>query len=590
MAKPLITRDMTLPEVLTRFPQCREVFDRYGLRGCGGPKGPPERLAYFASMHQVDEGTLLAELNEVARRGDGGGGPLEYREELADVLHRRFFKAGIVTILTVGALWGAITLAMIAAQRSFFQYPFRFTLAHAHAQIFGWVGFFVMGFAYAAFPRFKYTRLWRPDLANLSFWLMAGGIIAQVVAEVLEKTGPILALGIAAGLVQSAAITIFVMVILRTLRQSTQPAEVHDRYIVASLVYFWIQGLFNPVFFWLVGTANTPELFLRRIATWDVPYRDIQLLGFATLMIFGVSQRFLPHAYGLKRGSVRASAALFWVFNAALWLEVIGFVLFRLTHHLAFAGALSVASLAFAGTAFGMTVHLGLWGRPRESDRSLKFARAAYAWLLAATVMLLVMPIYNRAVGQAFSHAFFGAYRHALTVGFVSMMILGVAAKVGPTLAGRDIHKRDALWPTFVLLNLGNTMRIAFQILTDVAGPWAYTAMGVSGFIEVCALSYWAVDLWRALAPKPERPVSAPADSDGEFALTPQTRVAEVLRAVPGSMAILTYFGFTELQNPFLRNTVARVTTLEQACRHKSVDVEKVLAALRQGRGVRGEG
>ena len=37
--------------------------------------------------------------------------------------------------------------------------------AHGHAQIFGWVALFIMGFAYQAFPRFRHTRLWRPALA-----------------------------------------------------------------------------------------------------------------------------------------------------------------------------------------------------------------------------------------------------------------------------------------------------------------------------------------------------------------------------------------------------------------------------------------
>jgi quercetin dioxygenase-like cupin family protein len=42
--------------------------------------------------------------------------------------------------------------------------------AHAQAMISGWVGLFVMGFAYQSFPRFKNTTLWRPELANLSFY------------------------------------------------------------------------------------------------------------------------------------------------------------------------------------------------------------------------------------------------------------------------------------------------------------------------------------------------------------------------------------------------------------------------------------
>lgn len=75
-------------------------------------------------------------------------------------LWRRFFKASITVVLSVGALWGAISLLQIALGQSFLQLRLVPSIhAHAHAMIFGWVGLFVMGFAYQSFPRFKYTTL-----------------------------------------------------------------------------------------------------------------------------------------------------------------------------------------------------------------------------------------------------------------------------------------------------------------------------------------------------------------------------------------------------------------------------------------------
>jgi len=44
-----------------------------------------------------------------------------------------------------------------------------------------------------------------------------------------------------------------------------------------------------------------------------------------------------------------------------------------------------------------------------------------------------------------FSHAFFGAYRHALTVGFITMMIVGVSSKIVPTLSGLDVQSTTSL-------------------------------------------------------------------------------------------------------------------------------------------------
>jgi hypothetical protein len=51
--------------------------------------------------------------------------------------------------LTVGCLWGAINVLQIAMGKSFLQLRLLPSIhAHAQAMIFGWVGMFVMGFAY----------------------------------------------------------------------------------------------------------------------------------------------------------------------------------------------------------------------------------------------------------------------------------------------------------------------------------------------------------------------------------------------------------------------------------------------------------
>src|SRR6266571_3984874 len=70
MATSLISRDMGLPEILSRYPACRMVFDRYGLTGCGGELGPQEPLWFFARAHRVDEARLMTELEEAARSED----------------------------------------------------------------------------------------------------------------------------------------------------------------------------------------------------------------------------------------------------------------------------------------------------------------------------------------------------------------------------------------------------------------------------------------------------------------------------------------------------------------------------------------
>ena len=80
-------------------------------------------------------------------------------------IYRPFFLAGLTTVLTLGCVWGAINLFTIGRQESFSAVKYSWVLAHGHAMVFGFVGFFIMGFAYQVLPRLKQTALWRPRLA-----------------------------------------------------------------------------------------------------------------------------------------------------------------------------------------------------------------------------------------------------------------------------------------------------------------------------------------------------------------------------------------------------------------------------------------
>jgi hypothetical protein len=114
---PIITADSLLPEVVSRYPSTRAIFDRYGLQGCGGPLGPHEQVGWFARLHGVSIHTLLAELNEAASTSVPVA--TEFSPSIADTIYRPFFLAGIATVLTLGCVWGAINLLTIGLKESF---------------------------------------------------------------------------------------------------------------------------------------------------------------------------------------------------------------------------------------------------------------------------------------------------------------------------------------------------------------------------------------------------------------------------------------------------------------------------------------
>ena len=107
--------------------------------------------------------------------------------------------------------------------------------------------------------------------------------------------------------------------------------------------------------------------------------------------------------------------------------------------------------------------------------------------------------------------------------------------------------------------------------------------MGISGFIEVIGLTLWGYELFANMrAGKKLEKETGWLKTLGQFELTPSTRVGDVLACYPQSLEIFLRHGFTPLRNPVLRKTMARVITIEQACRREGVDLTGFLDELEQ--------
>jgi len=482
-----ITANISVAEIVKLCPGARRIFDEHGLKGCGGEHGPSEPLGFFAAVHQANLDELLREIN--AEMENPSARAYVYKESLQDYIYRRFFKAGVVIVLTVGCLWGAINLLQIGLGKNFLQLHLLSSIhAHAHAMIFGWVGMFVMGFAYQSFPRFKNTTLWRPGLANLSFYLLGTGIVAGMAAEMLMPTPVSFLFGAFSGAVEIAAVALFILVLYRTARQSIEPHNPYEKFIASSFVWFLLGTILEAVFFFAKATAHSEHGLIMRIALIDGPLRDIQLLGFAVLIIAGVSQRFVPHVYGLGKPVHDRQRLIFWLINSSLLLNIINYVLLLSTHKLYFAVGLELAYLLMPLWAVLLAVQIGVFRRPTQPDRTFKFVRAAYVWLVIGCGMMPFFPLYGVLTHQVFAHTYMGSHRHAFTVGFVSMMILGVSSRVVPILAGIDAKRMNSLWAPFLLFNVVCTGRVVLQILTDFVPSVAYRLIGFTGFIELIAL------------------------------------------------------------------------------------------------------
>jgi hypothetical protein len=451
-----------------------------------------------------------------------------------------------------------------------------------------------MGFAYQAFPRFKHASLAFPGLAWASLGLMLAGLVGRSVGEPLAGSlpwaGPV---AIASSWLEVAAVGLFTWVVVATWRAAGKGLAFYDYYILAALGWFAGQAVAEAVYLAATLSASNREELLALVATWQGAIRDAQIHGFALLMILGVSQRILHHFYGLPAASRRLSLAALVCLNLAVTGEIAGLILMRGVSR-AWAGLWYASVLVLAGAVVALLWDWRVFGRAAETDRSLKFLRAAYVWLLVSLGMLIMLPVHqffllprlapsSEAAALGFSHAYYGAIRHAITVGFISLMIVGVAARVVPTLNGVDIRRLTPLWGPFLLLNAGCALRVVAQTLTDFT-PHAFPVAGLSGLLEVAGLAGWGVHLWAVMAGRARYRLSATAPYVPGTPIDAGHTVGNVLDRHPELLETFLALGFRPLANPLLRKTVARHVSIAQACRNIGREPEEVVETLNRAR------
>lgn len=595
-----ISESTLIPDLLRNAPHTRSVLDRYGLHGCGGEFGPVESLGFFSKAHDVPLENLLAELRDALRNPHSAkhSNP-ESKTDLADSIYRPFFKAGIVVVLSLGAVWGAYLLLRIGLQGSFAAVGLHEVNAHGHAQIFGWVGLFVMGFAYQAFPRFKHTHLQYPRLAYLTLGLMVTGILIRSILEPMISINPTFGwVAVFGSVIEIAAIGLFVGIITVTLLRANKPFAPYDYFIFSALFWFIVQAVYETLLLTATLQATDRDRLLNLVAAWQGPMREIQIHGFAMMMILGVSQRFFPNFYGFPTPSTVKSRIALVLLNASIVGEALGLILMRKLGH-TWAGLWYGSVLTLAGAVLFLVWDWKLFGPSEETDRSLKFLRTAYIWLFVSLGMVVALPIYQYVLLPAFapdsvsatigfSHAYYGANRHAITVGFISLMIVGVAAKVVPTLNGIDVRMLSKLWGPFLLINTGCALRVVGQTLTDFY-PAMYPITGVSGLLEVSGLFVWGTQMLavmrcgKAIQPERYHTIGVPERlRSNPVPVCSTDIVADILDRYPMLLDTFVRAGFTPLSNPLLRNTIARCVTVGTACRRVGVDESEFMQTITQ--------
>jgi hypothetical protein len=128
---------------------------------------------------------------------------------------------------------------------------------------------------------------------------------------------------------------------------------------------------------------------------------------------------------------------------------------------------------------------------------------SAYAWLAFASIVAVLNGVAILAGIPALSTVAAGTptlnpdiERHAMTLGFITLLIFGMAARMLPGFSGKPrVASTRLVMATFWLGNTATVFRIAPLLAPDLMG--ANVALGVSGTIGWLAVACLAINLWR---------------------------------------------------------------------------------------------
>ena len=409
------------------------------------------------------------------------------RETTLSRLLMLYISTGLLFMLLPGTFLGVWNLLAISSRRAADSVSPAWIQAHGHAQIFGWIGTFILGIGFYSIPKLRRLNSFALSAVWSSWALWTIGVTMRWVTGVYQWQWRTL-------LPLSAVLELAAFVIFFRTVSGHRPKD-SDESRLDEWVLVVIAGSIGLLLALLVNFGITMFLALRGTspeipAEFDQRFLVLQTWGFLVPFVWGFSAKWLPVFLGLR--SLRGRILLLAVaVNSAGVL-------------LAFAGWTRAAGVVLLGALATAVFALRLF-EPGARPAKVKgvhtsfpvFVRLAYAWaVVAGTLGIWAASVQN-------SHGIWGASRHALTVGFLATMVFAIGQRVLPAFSGmRLLFSTKLMFIALVFLTVGCLLRVSSEILAyQGLARSAWTWLPVSAITEMTAVTLFAINLlatfWR---------------------------------------------------------------------------------------------
>jgi hypothetical protein len=161
---------------------------------------------------------------------------------------------------------------------------------------------------------------------------------------------------------------------------------------------------------------------------------------------------------------------------------------------------------------------------------------------------------------------------HVNLLGFMAMMVAGVAFHVLPRFSARKLPWPAGMKYQFILQNTGLLGMVTLHALGGWQGGLAYAAFVFFAILAGLAFVFMFYNLYFVL--------SAPEEIPKPEKITGEMKVAVVLDHFPIALSLFLESGFQSLANPAARQTFAKVVSIEKACEKHGVNTTEFLEKL----------
>jgi uncharacterized protein involved in response to NO len=403
------------------------------------------------------------------------------REEALSRLLMAFVTTGLVFMVFPGTFLGVWNLLQISGRESVASISPAWLQAHGHAQVFGWVGSFILGIGFYSIPKMRGGVKSSFAAAWVCWITWTIGAALRWAANVYLWEWRIL-LPFSA-LLELAGFLIFFRAVSQHRPEESGKATLGPWiWVVISasvgLMLVLVTNLAGCFYVALRGaTPAFPHVF-------DQRYLALMAWGFLVPFVWGFSAKWMAVFLGLKPLRPRLLLVAVIVNLVGLALTLIG---------IGSAGIwLFVAGTLLAIAALRMFEPSVNEPKIRGVHSSFPFfVRGAYAWLVAAAALGVAAVRYDTSGG------IWGASRHAFTVGFISIMILSVGQRILPAFAGmRLLWSTKLMFVGLLLVTLGCTLRVSCEVIAYQGyGAWAWSILPVSALCELVGLTTYAINI-----------------------------------------------------------------------------------------------